>query len=100
MKMKSRSSGRSGRLVAQARPVEVGDVVDLRIEQVEEVEGEPRPSRDPQARLRIEDCRRGRSRAVVLDQRARSEGAHVEAGPPGPELVEGDSCRRGPPDGA
>src|SRR2546426_7997899 len=44
-----------GRLAAPARSVEVGAVVDLCIEQVEEVEGEPGPCRDPEARLCIED---------------------------------------------
>src|SRR5439155_3314917 len=80
-----------GGLVAQARSVEVGDVVHLRVEEVERVQREPRPMCQAETRLGVEQRGRSRAHAVVLDQRPGPEVPHRQAGPPRSQLVQGDA---------
>src|SRR6185295_8707120 len=89
-----------GRFAGEARPVEIGDVVHLRVEEVEDLEAQPRPGCEVVAPFQVQQHRGGGANAVVLDQRPRPEVAHEEAGAKWTELVEGGAGGGGPFDGA
>src|ERR1700730_11431061 len=78
------------RLARQLRGVEIVDLVGARIvEQVENVEPEPRLLGKFVAKPQIEERRGFRSHAVVLDQRPPAKIAEPQRAEPGTEILDG-----------
>src|SRR6266850_8504708 len=63
----------AGRLPAKARRIEVVDVAGLRIEEIESVDGDPRPPVELVADVEVDERRRLRRRRAVLEEWPRAE---------------------------
>src|SRR5438034_535898 len=84
------------RLPRQTGEIVILDLIGLCVEEIEDVELQPHPIVELIAGAGVDDERRQRADAVVLDQRARAEIAGTQAAEPAGIAAEGNAAAGDP----